>query len=227
MAPKPPGRPWQAACYGKYVANQRKSRSGTGSNLLGGAPDPGWQLYASPRFSQRENRSASRRAQPLALLLNLLVPVVDKVGVAAAGLSTSTTDPSAGLFVPDLAWSLLATRVLAGSIVIRRPLLGVLRTLFTRPTPRKSVPASRSPSPDSAWPLGRGTARPPPPARARGAGKSLTCPATSTPEGAIGDIALAWPRHACDATYREQVVRITNSLGAELINGDRACSSSC
>lgn len=223
MAPKPPGRPWQAACYGKYVANQRKSRSGTGSNLLGGAPGPG---MAAVRIAEvqpaRKPVGLTTRATS-----RTIVPVVDKVGVAAAGLSTSTTGPSAGLFVPDLAWSLLATRVLAGSIVIRRPLLGVLRTLFTRPTPRKSVPASRSPSPDSAWPLGRGTARPPPPARARGAGKSLTCPATFTPEGAIGDIALAWPRHACDATYREQVVRITNSLGAELINGDRACSSSC
>ncbi|WP_051166405.1 DUF3159 domain-containing protein [Amycolatopsis orientalis] len=46
-------------------------------------------------------------------------------GVAIAGFVAWQTGSGGGLFLPDLVWYLLAALVLAGSLVVRRPLVGI------------------------------------------------------------------------------------------------------
>lgn len=47
------------------------------------------------------------------------------IGVGVAGFIAWQTGSGGGLFLPDLVWYLLAALVLAGSIVARRPLVGI------------------------------------------------------------------------------------------------------
>jgi uncharacterized protein DUF3159 len=55
------------------------------------------------------------------------------VGVSIAGFAAWATGSGSGLFLPDLAWYLAAAVVLAGSVVVRRPLVGVGWSLVVRP----------------------------------------------------------------------------------------------
>ena len=55
------------------------------------------------------------------------------IGVSIAGFAAWTTGSGAGLFLPDLAWYLVAATVLAGSVAVRRPLVGVVWELVVRP----------------------------------------------------------------------------------------------
>ncbi|MFD2470525.1 DUF3159 domain-containing protein [Amycolatopsis silviterrae] len=54
------------------------------------------------------------------------------VGVGIAGFIAWQTGSSSGLFLPDLAWYLLAALVLTGSIIVRRPLVGLAWTVVGR-----------------------------------------------------------------------------------------------
>ncbi|MYW89555.1 DUF3159 domain-containing protein [Amycolatopsis rubida] len=47
------------------------------------------------------------------------------IGVGIAGFIAWQTGSGGGLFLPDLVWYLLAALVLTGSVVIRRPLVGI------------------------------------------------------------------------------------------------------
>ncbi|WP_406634598.1 DUF3159 domain-containing protein [Amycolatopsis sp. WGS_07] len=66
------------------------------------------------------------------------------VGVGIAGFIAWQTGSSGGLFLPDLVWYLLAALVLTGSIVIRRPLVGVVWTAIghSRTEGRRFIPAT-------------------------------------------------------------------------------------
>lgn len=55
------------------------------------------------------------------------------VGVVIAGILAWSTGSDSGLFLPDLAWYSIAAAVLTGSILIRRPLVGVLWALVSQP----------------------------------------------------------------------------------------------
>ncbi|MBB4685268.1 DUF3159 domain-containing protein [Amycolatopsis jiangsuensis] len=63
------------------------------------------------------------------------------VGVLVAGTIAWSTGSGSGLFLPDLAWYAIAAVGLTGSILIRRPLVGVLWVLANRPEPVRRAAA--------------------------------------------------------------------------------------
>ncbi|MCR6489815.1 DUF3159 domain-containing protein [Amycolatopsis sp. OK19-0408] len=63
------------------------------------------------------------------------------VGVMIAGVAAWSTGSGSGLFLPDLAWYAIAAVGLTGSILVGRPLIGVLWLLVNQPEPARRAAA--------------------------------------------------------------------------------------